>query len=58
VEQLFVRDIQDIVTRAIVKYAFFAMGRVLKKYTIRLDSISNVVVVRRYIEGMGSREGF
>ena len=57
-EQLFVRNIQDITTRTVAKYVFFATRSVLRGRAIKLDSTNNAIVVRRYVNGVGSRKGF
>ncbi len=42
----------------IVKYILLATRNVLKRYAVRLDPTNDVIVVRRYIDGMKSRKGF
>jgi len=42
----------------VAEYVLLAIGNVLRRCAVRLDSTSDAIVVRRYVDGMRSRKGF
>ncbi len=42
----------------IIKYIFFITRYILKRHIARLDSTSNAIVTKQYVDKMGNRKGF